>query len=204
MSLPLATPTAVRPRTHPSPSAGPTRLRVPDLLHATDQAADDVLSGRCDHLLPEGGVPAAERWFTRIHGDDELDVWLISWVPGRATELHDHGGSLGALTVLSGSLNEFRWDGRGLRRRRLDAGDQAGFPLGWVHDVVWAPRLAPEPVADSVAGLVFPPPIAAPVQPTLSVHAYSPPLTAMSYYEITDRKTLRRQRTELTDQPEGP
>ena len=126
----------------PRPS-GPTRLRVPDLLHATDQAADDVLSGRCDHLLPGDGVPESERWFTRIHGDDELDVWLISWVPGHATELHDHGGSLGALTVLSGSLNEFRWDGKKLRRRRLDAGDQAGFPLGWVHDVVWAPRAAP-------------------------------------------------------------
>ena len=174
---------------------------MPDLLHATDQAADDVLSGRCDHLLPEGGVPETERWFTRIHGDDELDVWLISWVPGHATELHDHGGSLGALTVLSGSLNEFRWDGRRLRRRRLDAGDQAGFPLGWVHDVVWAPRLsrgrrlAVNPRHRRTA---------APVQPTLSVHAYSPPLTAMSYYEVTERNTLRRQRTELTDQPEGP
>ena len=99
--------------------------------------------------------------------------------------------------MLSGSLNEFRWDGRRLRRRRLDAGDQAGFPLGWVHDVVWAPRPRPEPVSGSVAA-------AAPVQPTLSVHAYSPPLTAMSYYEVTERNTLRRQRTELTDQPEGP
>ena len=61
MSVPVATPAvaprALRPRTVPSPSAGPTRLRVPDLLHATDQAADDVLSGRCDHLLPAGGVP---------------------------------------------------------------------------------------------------------------------------------------------------
>ena len=178
------------PRIAP-PSAGPTRLRVPDLLCATDQAADDVLSGRCDHLLPEDGVPRTERWFTRIRGDDEVDVWLISWVPGHPTELHDHGGSLGALTVLSGALNEYRWDGRQLRRRRLDAGDQAGFPLGWVHDVVWAPR----PVAERAS---------APEQPTLSVHAYSPPLTAMSYYEITDRNTLRRQRTELTDQPEGP
>lgn len=172
----------------PAPSSGPTRLRVPDLLHATDQAADDVLSGRCDHLLPAGGLPQTERWFTRIHGDEELDIWLISWVPGHATELHDHGGSLGALTVLSGSLNEYRWDGRRLRRRRLDAGDQAGFPLGWVHDVVWAPR----PAA-----------VTAPVAPTLSVHAYSPPLTAMSYYDVTERNTLRRQRTELTDQPEG-
>ena len=74
-----------------------------------------------------------------MHADDELDVWLISWVPGHSTELHDHGGSLGALTVLSGALHEYRWDGERLRRRRLDAGDQAAFPLGWVHDVVWAP-----------------------------------------------------------------
>src|ERR1700743_1792681 len=177
MSLPLASSVALRPPIIPSPSSGPTRLRVPDLLHATDQAADDVLSGRCDHLLPEGGVPQSERWFTRVFGDDELHIWLISWVPGHATELHDHGGSLGALTVLSGSLNEFRWDGKGLRRRRLEAGDQAGFPLGWVHDVVWAPRPVTEPGAGRPgAG-------GGPVSPTLSVHAYSPPLTAMSYYE---------------------
>jgi Cysteine dioxygenase type I len=197
MSVPVATEAALRPRTLSAPSAGPTRLRVPDLLYATDRAADDVLSGRCDHLQPEGGVPGSQRWFTRIHGDEELDVWLISWVPGHPTELHDHGGSLGALTVVSGSLNEYRWDGRSLRRRRLDAGDQAGFPLGWVHDVVWAPRSVTVPVTG------LPGANAAPTRPTLSVHAYSPPLTAMSYYDVTDRNTLRRQRTELTDQPEG-
>src|ERR1700733_15858665 len=196
MSLPVAAPSRAPIRT--APSAGPTRLRVPDLLCATDQAADDVLSGRCDQLLPKGGVPATGRWFTRIHGDEELDIWLISWVPGHSTELHDHGGSLGALTVVSGSLNEFRWDGRDLRRRRLDAGDQAGFPLGWVHDVVWAPRPVPSPVPGPVTTI-----IKGPVAPTLSVHAYSPPLTAMSYYEITDHDRLLRQRTELTDQPEG-
>jgi hypothetical protein len=175
---------------------------VPDLLNATDQAADDVLSGRCDHLLPQGGIPESERWFTRIHGDDELDIWLISWVPGHPTELHDHGGSLGALTVLSGSLNEFRWDGTRLRRRRLDAGDQAGFPLGWVHDVVCAPRSLSRPVQSLQPAWPAPAP-AERIAPTLSVHAYSPPLTAMSYYEVTDHNRLRRQRTELTDQPEG-
>lgn len=197
MSVSVASSVALRPPAVASPSAGPTRLRVPDLLHATDRAADDVLSGRCDHLLPDGGVPDSRRWFTRMHGDDELDVWLISWVPGHPTELHDHGGSLGALTVVSGSLNEFRWDGTNLRRRRLDAGDQAGFPLGWVHDVVWAPRPVARPL--SAAGAE----IQRPVAPTLSVHAYSPPLSAMSYYEVTKNGRLRRQRTELTDQPEG-
>jgi hypothetical protein len=169
--------------------SGPTRLRVPDLLDATAQAANEILSGRCDHLLPADSAPDSERWFARIHGDDELDLWLINWVPGRATELHDHGGSLGALTVLSGSLSETRWDGTHLRQRRLNAGDQAGFPLGWVHDVVWA---APVPKLVEVAQ--------APHQ-TFSVHAYSPPLTAMSYYELIDPNRLRRRSTELTPQP---
>ena len=183
-----ATALATSPTPHPSTIpfvAGPTRLRLPDLLHATDQAADEVLTGHHDHLLPPGGFPANDRWFTRIHGDEEIDIWLISWVPERSTELHDHGGSLGALTLLSGSLDEFRWDGARLRRRHLDAGDQAAFPLGWVHDVIWAPT-------------------AAPAVPTVSVHAYSPPLTAMSHYEVTERDTLRRRRTELTDEGFAP
>jgi hypothetical protein len=171
---------------------GPTRLRLADLLHITDSTADDVLSGRYDHVVPAGGVPTDDRWFVRLHGDDEVDVWLISWVPGHRTELHDHGGSLGAATLLSGSLDEFRWDGQRLRRRRLKAGDQAGFPLGWVHDVLWAP-------SGSGASVT---PLSGPQQPSLSVHAYSPPLTVMSYYEVTDEYRLRRKRTELTDRPE--
>lgn len=175
-------------------SLAATRLRPADLLHVTDRFADDVLGGDYDHLLPTGGPPTGERWFTRLHGTEELDVWLISWVPNRSTELHDHGGSLGALTVLSGALRETRWDGSALRDRRLVAGDQAAFPLGWVHDVVWARDTV------TAGGVAVPAPT---TTPTLSVHAYSPPLTAMSYYEVTDRNTLRRNRTELTDKPEG-
>ena len=163
--------------------SAPTRLRLPDLLHAADRFADEVLSGHFDHLLPPDGLPTEGRWFTRLHTDDDLDVWLISWVTGHTTELHDHAGSLGALTVLSGSLHEHRWDGTRLRRRLLEAGDQAAFPLGWVHDVSASEEGDwPE---------------------TLSVHAYSPPLTAMSYYEVTERNRLRRTRTELTDEPES-
>ncbi|MGA8332338.1 MAG: cysteine dioxygenase family protein [Mycobacterium sp.] len=181
-----------RPTT-PRSVSGPTRLRLADLLHITDRTADDVLSGRYDHVVPAGGVPTDDRWFARLHGDDEVDVWLISWIPGHRTELHDHGGSLGALTLLSGSLDEFRWDGERLRCRRLRAGDQAAFPLGWVHDVVWAPT----GLHASVTSL------SETQGPSLSVHAYSPPLTVMSYYEVTEQQRLRRQRTELTDQPEN-
>ncbi|MET8423029.1 cysteine dioxygenase family protein [Streptomyces sp. NPDC059083] len=171
-------------------SALPTRLRPADLLRLTDEGAQDVLEGRYDHLLPDGGLwPTENRWATRLVADDEVDIWLISWVEGKYTELHDHAGSLGALTVLSGALSEYRWNGRDLRRRTLTAGDQASFPLGWVHDVVRAP--------EAEAG------ITGPLNPTLSVHAYSPPLTAMSYYEVTGHGTLRRTRSVLTDQPEG-
>ncbi|GAA2067070.1 cysteine dioxygenase [Williamsia deligens] len=161
----------------------PTRLCPADLLRLTDQTAANVLDGLHDDVLPARWSPT-ERWSTRLHSDDDVDVWLISWTPGTSTELHDHAGSLGALTVVSGGLTEYRWTGRDLRARTLDAGDQASFPLGWVHDVMRNPST---PVT---------------VEPTLSVHAYSPPLTAMSYYEVTPEQSLRRTRTELTDQPE--
>jgi Cysteine dioxygenase type I len=190
----------------PPAVSSPTRLRLPDLLHTTDRFADEVLRGCFNRLLPPGGPPTDARWFTRLHADDELDVWLISWVPGHTTELHDHGGSLGALTVLSGALHEYRWDGERLRRRRLDAGDQAAFPLGWVHDVGRphddAARLGGPPRRRAIRGSSAPT-LTDPATTTLSVHAYSPPLTAMSYYEVTERATLRRTRTDLTDGPEG-
>jgi hypothetical protein len=198
----VADPVRPRPSTLRS-VAGPTHLRLADLLHITDRTADDVLGGRYDHVVPPGGVPTDDRWFARLHGDDEVDIWLISWVPGHRTELHDHGGSLGALTLLSGSLDEFRWDGERLRCRRLEAGDQAGFPLGWVHDVVWAPT-GPGPSVTSPAVTSLAETLGPETQaPSLSVHAYSPPLTVMSYYEVTDQHRLRRKRTELTDQPEN-
>lgn len=165
----------------PVPGVPPASLRLPNLLCATDRYSERVLDGGFDHLLPVDGLPADRRWYTRLHTDDDLDVWLISWAAGHTTELHDHGGSLGALTVLTGALHEYRWTGKALRRRTLEAGDQAAFPLGWVHDVGAAE------IKEQTG------------QQTLSVHAYSPPLTVMSYYEVTGRQTLRRTRTALTD-----
>ncbi|WP_439029486.1 cysteine dioxygenase [Gordonia terrae] len=170
----------------------PTRLRPADLLRITDQGVADVLDGRHDALLPYTWDPR-HRWSTRLHADDDVDVWLISWTPGEATELHDHAGSLGALTVLSGSLREYHWTGDDLAVRILDAGDQAAFPLGWVHDVVQNPAIRLADTADTAT---------LPAVPTLSVHAYSPPLTAMSYYDISEGGHLRRKRTILTDEPE--
>ncbi|WP_137725996.1 cysteine dioxygenase [Prescottella subtropica] len=157
-------------------------LRPADLLRITDQGASDVLDGRYDHLLPSA-FPVRELWSVRLRSDDAVDVWLVSRPRGRRIELHGRASTSSALTVLGGSLSEYRWVDGELRHRTLESGDQAAFPAGWVHDVVRTPGTVAEPA--------------------LSVHAYSRPLTTVSYYEVTDSGSLRRTRTELTDLPEG-
>lgn len=89
---------------------------TPDLLALTATEAAKVCAGDYDRVIPTDW-PVGERWSTRLWGDDDVDVWLISWVPERSTELHDHAGSLGALTVVSGALAERSWDGEALRER---------------------------------------------------------------------------------------
>ncbi len=149
--------------------ASPTPFDLDDLTALTREVATEVRCGA--HQVV---IDPARRWYRLLRGDDFVDVWLISWATEQTAELHDHGGSLGALTVVSGSLVEHRWAGDGLRTRRLRAGHGAGFPLGYVHDVG-----NPAPV------------------PAVSVHAYSPPLSAMSYYAIDTDTRLRRTRSEL-------
>ncbi|HEY2194171.1 MAG TPA: cysteine dioxygenase family protein [Actinomycetospora sp.] len=173
---------------------GPTPVSLADLTTITRQVAAEVVAG-----LHEVRVDHAHRWAKRLHADPHLDVWLISWATEQAAELHDHGGSIGALTVVRGELTEWRWTagsatdhevsaeelavcGPGLRRRALSASSGAAFPLGHVHDVSNRRR-----------------------EPAVSVHAYSPPLSTMSYYDV-DRGTLTRTRSELVEpgaSPEG-
>ena len=153
----------------------PTSLALSDLTAVTREVADEVRAGR--HLVH---VDPDRRWYQLLGSDGHVDVWLISWATEQAAELHDHAASLGALTVVSGRLVEHRWTGDCLRARRLTAGRSAGFPLGHVHDV-----------GNHDA------------TPAVSVHAYSPPLTAMSYYAVEPGQRLRRTRTEPTENTPG-
>lgn len=153
-----------------APRPAPTPLGLPGLTALTREIADEVLAG-----LHPVHVDPDRRWYRLLRTDAYVDVWLISWATGQAAELHDHAGSLGALTVVTGSLVEQRWTRDGLRSRSLRAGRSAGFPPGHVHDV------------GNHA-----------TTPAVSVHAYSPPLTAMSYYAVDPGLLLRRTRTELT------
>jgi quercetin dioxygenase-like cupin family protein len=122
---------------------------------------------------------ARERYWSRLLQTPDVDLWLLTWLPGQQTSLHDHGPSAAAVTVLSGTVEEVRADPDGtLRSEHLTAGSTVWVPPGAVHDVLHAG-----------AG------------PAVSLHAYSPRLTRMTYYEPTSRG-LRAVRTVVDDEPE--
>jgi quercetin dioxygenase-like cupin family protein len=159
--------TAVPPAPHLRTS------ELSSLLRAV--AADEQL------WLPRLQFPqGAERWWTRILGDEGVDVWLLSWLPGQSTDLHDHGPSAATFTVVRGRLGELRQrsDGR-LHATTHRPGSIISLAPGVLHDVHGS---GPGPAA--------------------SIHAYSPPLTEMNYYVLERSGELRRTRSVRTSEPE--
>lgn len=56
----------------------------------------------CFHDAPE---PHRQRVLTA----PGHELWLLSWVPGQITPIHDHGGAVTVTTVLSGAVLEERF-----------------------------------------------------------------------------------------------
>ena len=102
-----------------------------------------------------------ERYFHRLHREPGYEVWLICWDLGQDTLLHDHGGSAGAFAVATGALLEDYGtvSQTRLRTRRHTAGASVAFRPDYLHNLV-------------NVGL----------EPTVSIHAYSPPLRALNFY----------------------
>jgi len=153
----------------------PRVLGRAELAALTQRYAEDVRAG-CYQVQAD----PEERWHVRLHCDEQVDVWLISWTQAQGTELHDHGGSAGAFTVVEGTLTESVWSVGGLRENARAAGETVAFGEHYVHDVT----NREVPVA-------------------VSVHAYSPPLTLMNFYEIEEGR-LSRLASSWTDDPEIP
>jgi predicted metal-dependent enzyme (double-stranded beta helix superfamily) len=105
------------------------------------------------------------RWYERIQLSDTHEVWLISWLPGQSTGFHDHGASAGAFGVVWGALDECVMPRSGSRAlvSQVASGDVRAFGPRYVHDV-----------RNSAASTV-----------AVSVHAYSPPLSEMTRYDLT-------------------
>ena len=121
------------------------------------------------------------RWYLPLHRSNSCDVWLLAWERGQDTDWHDHGGSSGSFAVAEGRLLErYRAaSGRRLSDRDVAVGQAVAFGPGHVHNV-----------AHGGAGLAT------------SIHAYSPPLLAMTYYQETDYGLVARE-TVAIDGAEG-
>jgi hypothetical protein len=105
-----------------------------------------------------------KRWYARIAITDTHEAWLLTWLPGQDTDLHDHGGSAGAFTILTGTLIE-QVPGRGpqatLISRSYGVGGTRVFGGRHVHRI-------------ANTGPV----------PAISLHVYAPALTRMTRYRL--------------------
>ncbi len=148
------------------------------LAAGSDRWLDSVeyrTGSRWTHLLPAAHAAAV---LDPSQHDELADaqVWLLSWLPEQGTPLHDHGTSAGAFAVVQGTLTErVVTAGRdGVREYAddLTPGRVRFFGPHYVHQVT--------NTGD---------------RPAVSVHVYTPGLTWMNRYEISDGE-LRRTGTE--------
>jgi hypothetical protein len=123
-------------------------------------------------LLEPGQVaPALD---PSLHAElDGAQIWLLTWLPGQGTPLHDHGSSAGAFAVARGTLTErVVAEVRGRRvhesTAHLDAGRLRYFGPHYVHQVT--------NTADEAA---------------VSVHVYAPALRLMNTYRVTRGRLVR-------------
>lgn len=109
-----------------------------------------------------------ERWYARIGGDDHHEAWLLTWLPGQGTELHDHGGAAGAFLVIEGTLVEGfvttggEWQPRVVQPQRLAATRLRSFGPHHVHRIT-----------NTSSALA------------VSIHVYTPALSAMTRYQLS-------------------
>jgi len=150
-------------------------------LQAAGPLLDLVRSAAADRSLwaPAVRFDATRRWWARVLTTSDVELWLLTWLPGQDTELHDHGGSAAAFAVVTGALEEVRADADGRLARSVHAAGSA----------VWVAPGAVHDVAHAGAG------------PAVSLHAYAPRLQRMTYW-TAGPSGLRRGRTVVTDQPE--
>ena len=81
-----------------------------------------------------------QRFAALVAGSEREEVWLMSWLPGQHTDLHDHEFASGAFTVVGGRLSETvarrAPGGRAVTElHALSAGQSRVFGPGYVHEV---------------------------------------------------------------------
>jgi mannose-6-phosphate isomerase-like protein (cupin superfamily) len=100
-------------------------------------------------------------------------VWLLSWLPGQGTDLHDHGTSAGAFAVARGTLTERVVAGRSREAVRQSTTDLAAGRV----------RYFGEHHVHQVTNVL--------TEPAVSVHVYAPALRWMNTYRVEDGALVR-------------
>ena len=106
------------------------------------------------------------RWYRLLEQTGQHEVWLLSWLPGQGTDLHDHGPASGAFAIAAGTLTERVVAVKPGRppvevTRELAVGRCRAFGPHYVHQV-------------TNFGAV----------PAVSVHVYTPALRVMNRYRL--------------------
>jgi mannose-6-phosphate isomerase-like protein (cupin superfamily) len=115
------------------------------------------------------------RWYARIGGDQSHEAWLLTWLPGQSTDLHDHGGSAGAFVVVSGVLTEQVATAAGPAPAATVAGAGPVTPVETTLAAGAVRAFGPRHVHRIVnAGTA----------PAVSLHVYAPSLRQMTRYRI--------------------
>jgi len=143
----------------------PAAFGPPRVLSQPELAARvRELASRPAEWVSRVRLDAEGRWYEQVHVDGCYEIWLISWLPEHSTGFHDHGEANGAFSVVWGTLEENVVPRRGttVTARPVTQGVVRAFGPHYVHDV--------RNTTGSVA---------------VSIHAYSPPLTAMTRYRLT-------------------
>ncbi|MGV9745557.1 cysteine dioxygenase [Rhodococcus zopfii] len=129
------------------------------------------IAGDPARWLPVVRFDAQERWYTRLTCTGEYEVWLLSWLPGQRTGIHDHGGSAGVFAVADGSLRETVVEDprHGLLDGVTPTLSTAVFGVGRARE--FGSRHVHEIVNDGD-------------RPAVSVHVYAPALSSMHRYRL--------------------
>jgi predicted metal-dependent enzyme (double-stranded beta helix superfamily) len=147
-----------------------------ELRELVDRLADRPELWREHVAFPDGA-----RHYAPLHRDEHVDVWLLCWTPGNDTGWHDHDVSSGAVRVVTGAVEENnpRIGGEPLRTVVTEGGS---FCFGPDH-------------IHRITGLA---------DASVTIHAYSPPLSRLGQYSVDESGVMRRRTVDYTEELRPP
>ena len=140
------------------------------------------IAERDDIWEPLVRVDADQRRYELLYEDDDVDAWVLSWMPGQGTGFHDHYISGVGVCVAAGGVREdlLVYGGDDVELHLRPGDSRRGGP-GYIHRV--RHELG---------------------EPAVTIHVYSPRLDWVGQYRLGEGGVISREvrpgRNELTDQ----